>query len=325
VSVKSGRAEGRIWFAELGWGGKGETSDPKLIPIVSSTLPLMTVLVPTCGRTRELARCLAALGERETRAVTTEVVVTDDGAGDETRRMVAADFPWARWVRGPGRGPAANRNHGARQARTDWVAFVDDDCVPSGGWLCALENVASEEAVDVIEGRTDCPGQRDTAFEEHVENLTGGVLWSCNLAVRREAFERLGGFDEDFPEAGGEDMEFAWRVRQAGLRVVFAPEALVSHPPRPVTLRILWRRLWRLKWSVLFRLKTGVKRPIWADEPLNLLRQTRRMLLWRAGEPWRGPLFHLGWRWLTFPLVYPYLLIWERRFRRLLQEREHRS
>ena len=52
-------------------------------------------------------------------------------------------------------------------------------------------------------GRTDHP------LEEIVENVTGDLLWSCNLAIRHDLFERLGGFNEDFLEAGGEDVEFA--------------------------------------------------------------------------------------------------------------------
>jgi GT2 family glycosyltransferase len=273
--------------------------------------------VPTCDRPQALARCLRRIGPR------VDVIVTDDSRGEETRNMLRREFAHVRWTRGPGRGPAANRNHGARGASGEWLVFVDDDCLPSDAWLPALEKAGTGTSVEIVEGRTACPGKRDTPFEEHVENLTGGVLWSCNFAIRRAAFERIGGFDEDFLIAGGEDMEFAWRARQAGLRVVFAPDAVVQHPPRRMTMRTLWRRLWRLKWSVLFRLKTGVTTMLWLDEPLNLLRRTWRALFSLRPGLWRAPLFRAGWEWLTFPLVFPYLLWWQRKFNKMLEARKH--
>jgi GT2 family glycosyltransferase len=276
-----------------------------------------TVIVPTCNRPQALARCLRRIGPRA------DVIVTDDSRGNETRAMLERDFPRVHWTRGPGRGPAANRNHGAREASSEWLVFVDDDCLPADAWLPEIEKAGAGPAVDIVEGRTICPGKRDTPFEEHVENLEGGVLWSCNFAIRRAAFGRIGGFDEDFLIAGGEDMEFAWHAKQAGLRVVFAPDAVVQHPPRRVTMRMLWRRLWCLKWSVLFRLKTGARTPLWLDEPLNLLRRSRRTLFSLKADSWRAPLFHLCWQWATFPLVYPYLLWWERKFRDMMQGREH--
>jgi GT2 family glycosyltransferase len=64
--------------------------------------------------------------------------------------------------------------------------------------------------------------------------MSPGLLWSCNLAVRRDLFEQLGGFDEDFLEAGGEDLEFAWRIRQMKVTVRHVPEAVVFHPARPL-------------------------------------------------------------------------------------------
>jgi GT2 family glycosyltransferase len=168
-----------------------------------------------------------------------------------------------------------------------------------------------------VEGRTLAPGASDSPLEEHVENASGGVLWSCNLAVRRTAFEQLGGFDEDFLEAGGEDMEFAWRVARAGLRVRFAPEALVHHPPRRIGWSGLWRRTWMIRWMSLYRLKTGQARSLpWAlcDEVILLLRVTVQLVTKRQRQWPRRQFFAVAWRWFTFPLVLPYVLYWNWRF-----------
>jgi GT2 family glycosyltransferase len=275
-----------------------------------------TVVIPTCGRLESLARCLRAL------PAGAAIIVTDDSGTDEAREMVSQSFPSVRYLAGPRRGPAANRNHGANAATGEWLAFVDDDCEPQPGWLEALATAAAD--ADVVEGRTVAPGASDSPFEEHVENETGGLLWSCNLAVRREVFTRLGGFDEDFTEAGGEDMEFAWRVNHAALRVRFAPQALVLHPPRHVGWRDIWRRTWMIRWMALYRLKTGQAASltgILARETADLLRVTLRFVSHPEPGRWRRGAFAVFWLWLTFPAVLPWMLFWDWRFRRALSSR----
>ena len=166
---------------------------------------LITVIIPACGRPTELARCLRAL------PAGADVIVTDDSPDDAVRQMLARDFPRVQHLAGPRKGPAANRNHGARAATGDWLVFLDDDCVPQPGWL---EAITAHPEAEVVEGRTVCPDACDDPFTEQVENLNGNNFWSCNLAMRRSVFFDLGGFDEDFTEAAGEDMELAWRIRR---------------------------------------------------------------------------------------------------------------
>ena len=290
-----------------------------------------SVIVPTCHRPHFLAVCLERLapGRQTLAARDYEVVVTDDSRDGATQRMVHEQFPWARWVPGPRRGPAANRNHGASEARGTWLAFVDDDCEPESSWLAALTPAVGENEPEVVEGRTLCPDKEDDPFQEHVENLTGGLYWSCNLALRRETFFRLGGFDEDFAEAGGEDMEFAWRIRQAGLETRFAPAASVLHPPRRISWRKLWWRTLMIRWMLLYWMKTGQAPPLGASpirvyaqllrrQVLDLARTTVHLVTRLERRAWRRRLFFQLWKWITFPIVLPYLFLWETRFRRSL-------
>lgn len=269
-----------------------------------------SVVIPTCHRPELLARCLRGLG-----TANAEIIVSDDSRDDATRELIERDFSQVRWVAGPRRGPAANRNAGAHLAAGEWLAFIDDDCEPQPGWVDALEHAAAD--IDVVEGCTLAPGAIDSPFEEHVENLHGGVLWSCNFAIRRAAFENLGGFDEDFLEAAGEDMELAARISRAGLRVRFAPEALVHHPPRHVGWRGVWRRTWMIRWMSLYRIKTGQARSLpraVVNESVLLLRQTVQLIT-RRHLPWPCcRCFNVAWRWLTFPFVLPYILYWDWRF-----------
>jgi GT2 family glycosyltransferase len=283
-----------------------------------------SIIIPTCDRPENLRECLRrVIGQRGANA---EVIVSDDSRA-EGARMAVAEFPGAQWMQGPRRGPAANRNSGARQAKGEWLLFVDDDCQPEEGWLAAYERAASDEA-DVLEGRTDYPARDEFAFYQVVENLNGGAFWSCNLAVRREKFAELGGFDEDFTEACAEDMEFAWRMRDRGLRCVFVEKARVTHPPRPMNLVNLLKRTAAHRWILLYRLKTGqapgldssadrVIAHLLAREYLDNL----RMLVQLARERRRikGTTMQVLWRWCCLGTFMPYYIYWELKWRRLLR------
>lgn len=258
-----------------------------------------------------------------------EVIVTDDGRSGATRDMLVQDYPFAKWVEGPSRGPASNRNCGAAQASGQWLAFIDDDCLASSGWLKAIAEIASTGQYDVVEGKTLTPDKCDDPFIESVENSQGGVFWSCNLSVRKSTFDALGGFDQDFLGPGGEDMEFAWRLKARGIPTIFCPEALVLHPARRISFKQLWWRTFFIRWILLYEHKIGAAVPVSDNAVKALCSVTTRMLLrairesWHAirlkdKSRWRTMMFYASWRWLTLPMVLPYLWFCELEFRKLL-------
>lgn len=195
-----------------------------------------SVVIPTCNRPAGLRACLARLapGAQTLANADYEVIVTDDSAAS-VEALLRAEFPWTRWTRGPRRGPAANRNHGASLARGEWLAFTDDDCLPDAGWLHAFATAqAAAPAARVWEGRTFSAESNPGPLRFAPVNEHGGKLWSCNLAIVRTEFARLGGFDAGFPHPHLEDVDFHRRIVAAELPVAFCPAAAVEHPPRPV-------------------------------------------------------------------------------------------
>lgn len=182
-----------------------------------------------------LAACLASLspGAQNFDAQSYEVIVTDDAQDPACKALLAAKFPWARYVSGPARGPAANRNNGARQATGEWIAFTDDDCVPESSWLSAFAGaVAASPGASVFEGRTEAD-RPQRAFDEHAPlNDRGGFLWSCNILITRALFEKIGGFDERFPYAAMEDVDLRYRLDRLGEQQLFVDGARVAHPYR---------------------------------------------------------------------------------------------
>jgi len=194
--------------------------------------PYFSIVVPTRDRNVLLARCLERLAPgTQSLAAEYEVIVSDDGEHGEAEPLVLARFPWAKWVVGPRRGPAANRNGGARAARGRFIVFLDDDCVPE---LTLLEGYAGaiRDDVSAYEGRITCREGVTSPLTTAPVNLEGGTLWSCNLAIRRDVFNQLHGFDERFPVAHMEDADLRDRLLEAGFTTVFVPGASVDHPPR---------------------------------------------------------------------------------------------
>lgn len=195
--------------------------------------PKISVVIPTCHRNDLLAKCLDCLasGVQTLPSDQYEVIVTDDGSHSTAKQMIQDCYPWVRWREGPRKGPAANRNNGAAAAHGQWLAFTDDDCLPSTGWL--EEYVSSLNAnIKVYEGKTTCAAGLHSPREESPINLHGGCLWSCNFMVHKSAFEAMRGFNTDFTVPGGEDIDFRVRLTKSGYIIPFVESAIVDHPPR---------------------------------------------------------------------------------------------
>jgi GT2 family glycosyltransferase len=225
----------------------------------SAVAPLVSIIVPTCHRNQDLTLCLEALRpDLQTPAASAnpspidtttdrtsgssslppfyyEVIVTDDGSRSTAEELVREKFPWARWIPGPRRGPAANRNSGARNANSEWVFFLDDDCIPAPGWVQACgAAIYNFPECSVFEGRTiGGPNPRTRSDHESPLNLQGGLLWSCNFGIKRKLFLDLNGFDENFPVPAMEDMDLQFRLKQVGHTSNFVVDACAQHPWRP--------------------------------------------------------------------------------------------
>lgn len=192
------------------------------------------VIVPTCDRPEQLALCLGRLDPlvQTLKATDYDIIVSDDGRSAAARDLIAASHPFARWTKGPQRGPAANRNNGASLTDADLLAFIDDDCIPDANWLEAYVSAATISSAPVFQGRTYADRPRRSLGEGSPVNETAGSLWACNFAIRRSAFVKLSGFDEGFPYPAMEDVDLQERCKELRLAIEFVKEAGVCHPWR---------------------------------------------------------------------------------------------
>jgi glycosyltransferase involved in cell wall biosynthesis len=203
--------------------------------------PLATVIVPTRDRPRELERCVAAL-ERQRLPGELEIVVVDDGSADHGAVEAAlGDSERSRLIRLEGRGPAAARNAGAREARGEVVCFLDDDCEPEPRWaeLLVGSAAANERPAAGLtrNGLWDSHlSEASQAIVDHLQRSSSenghlGFAPSCNLACPAELAHELP-FDESFPLAAGEDREWTSRAADRGMAPVYVPDAVVVHRHR---------------------------------------------------------------------------------------------
>ncbi|MBL7258444.1 glycosyltransferase family 2 protein [Paractinoplanes lichenicola] len=189
-----------------------------------------TVVIPTLGRP-SLAELLTALAPGVA-AHDLELLIVDDRPGAPP----PLDVPGV-VLAGPARGPAAARNVGWRAAKHDWVAFLDDDVRPDADWADRLMDDLAEadERVGGVQGELRVPlppGRRPTDWERVTAGLAEGAWITADMAYRREALERCGGFDERLPRAFREDAELAYRVRGQGW-TLRRGRRRVTHPVRP--------------------------------------------------------------------------------------------
>lgn len=207
-----------------------------MVATVRAVEPRVSVVVATRDRAERLARLIESLrGQTFDRF---EVVVVDDGSLDGTRELLGRVAEHEqRAIRGLARvvagGPSAARNDGWRAARGALVAFVDDDCRATPGWLEALVRAAERSPGAVVQGRTVPDPDEASELGPFSRSLwverPGPYYQACNIAYPRELLERLGGFDADAFPMVGEDTDLAWRARAAGAEIAWAPEALAYH------------------------------------------------------------------------------------------------
>ena len=195
--------------------------------------PLLSVVIPTYHRNDLLAKCLDRLDPNvQTLAADQyEVIVSDDGYESTAEDMIREDYPWVKWVTGPRKGPAANRNNGAKQSIGEWIAFTDDDCLPDSQWLDAYAEAIAPD-IQVYEGKTICDTTITSPLQHAPINMTGGYLWSCNMMIKRSLFINLEGFDENFPHPHMEDVDFRERIKKQGYTFSFVDKAEINHPQK---------------------------------------------------------------------------------------------
>ena len=213
-----------------------------------STSLRFSVIVPTFNRADLLRRCLDALAQQDY-AGPYEVIVVDDGSTDRTPGVLRSR-PGVIHLRQANRGPAAARNRGIAAATGDILAFTDDDCLVPADWLSRLaDGYVRHPAVAGVGGYLEAPTEvlehnllarfeRSVGRDEYgagPREVLGG--FDCpaggtnNMSYRRAVLEEVGGFDEAFPFAAGEDADLKRRITDRGYQLLYTPVKVTHLQP----------------------------------------------------------------------------------------------
>lgn len=183
-----------------------------------------------------------------------ELIIVDNNSARPIRLPLIAhafnEVMTVRLIRCATPGPAAARNAGVATATRPWLQFIDSDCLPRRGFVSGFGfavdgSVGYAGAVrafgkDALSRYYETQRILEPPPDEHGRPR---YLVTANALVWREAFERIGGFREDFKLAAGEDVDLALRLRDIG-RLAYAPKAVVAHDFEP-NLISFWNRFVR--------------------------------------------------------------------------------
>ncbi len=208
----------------------------------------VTVVIPIRDRPESLDRLLSALAASDQQPA--RILVVDDGSTEDLGAVVKRFGDIVSLLRHEASlGPAAARNTGLGLVTTELVAFIDSDVVPRSGWLPPLLAHLVDPAVAVVAPRVKSAGAHSVLAQyEAIRSPLdigdqGGYVFprtrlaylpAAMLLARTGVVRAAAGFDVNLRV--GEDVDFVWRVIEAGHLVRYEPLSIVEHAPRS-TLR----------------------------------------------------------------------------------------
>lgn len=218
--------------------------------IPTSSLPVITVVIPVYGHIDVTLQCLKSIAEYPPVAPF-EVVIVDDFSPDNTRHILSHATS-IRLIRNEqNAGFIRSCNLGASAARGDYLCFLNNDTQVKAGWLDELlrtfdefpgtglvgsklvyPNGQLQEAGGIIwrdgsawnYGRGQDPEHPAFNYAREVDYCSG-----ASIMLAKKLFEELGGFDEHYVPAYGEDSDLALKIRSRGLSVIYQPMSVVIH------------------------------------------------------------------------------------------------
>lgn len=180
--------------------------------------PKVSVIVPCHNAAPYLGEALDSLLAQ--RPSPWEVIVVDDGSTDGGAAIAAAHGPPVRCFRQENQGIAATRNQGLRLAGGDLIAFLDaDDLWPADSLGLRLGKLAENPRWDGVYGGVEAFASPELSEEERLSLPVPAGIQAGRLAgallLKREVFERVGGFDTEF--AVGETLDWIARAEERGI------------------------------------------------------------------------------------------------------------
>lgn len=205
----------------------------------------ISVIVPTYNRDEPLIKTLESLFRQGYRDFEIIVVDQSDKKFSKKEEFLKKHSAKIRYFSFSPPNAAAARNFGAKKAKGEILLFLDDDVECESNLLKSHFKNYEDKKVGAVVGRIVTVGQKEEPERKNVGRITkwgkftGG--WSskikqeifdaitCNASWRKSVFEEIGGFDENFSGPIREDSDLAIRTQKAGWKIIFEPEAQLTH------------------------------------------------------------------------------------------------
>ena len=215
------------------------------------TQPRVSVVVPVFNKAAFLSAALDSIVTAVRSYGDAELIAVDHGSTDGSRELLGSRYGAdARILDVKGGTIATVRNRGARAATGSVLSFIDADCVIPPDYLSSVRDVLAATGAGATGAEVVPPASpswvEDVWYRLHRRAADGEQEWigSANLAVAREAFEAVGGFDERL--VTGEDTELCQRLRGRGYRIYESKRLSAVHLDNARTVRAFYRKeMWR--------------------------------------------------------------------------------
>jgi glycosyltransferase involved in cell wall biosynthesis len=204
---------------------------------------LVSIIIPVKNGEKHLEKCISSL--KNLTYPELEIIFINDGSTDNTGEILKKSN--VKVVETEGIGPSRARNLALNEAKGEFVAFTDSDCLVKGNWIDELLRGFTNEKIVGVGGDQLSPSD-ETDFGRNVQDfmkcigmITGYIKAekklkklkevkhnpTCNVMYRKSILLELGGFCPGLWP--GEDVELDWRITKKGYKLLFNPEAIVYH------------------------------------------------------------------------------------------------
>ena len=197
-----------------------------------------SIIIPAFNAEKTIAACVMACARQDGVARSAyEIIVVDDGSGDET--AVVAKNAGADHIiqHAQSQGAGAARNSGTAIAQGEIILFTDADCIPAPTWLSAMVAPFTDPDLSGCKGIYNTHQRQLVArfvqieYEDKYDLLrpqpTIDFIDTYSAAYRRDVLQASGGFDSRIFYV--EDQELSFRLAAAGHKMIFQPDAIVTH------------------------------------------------------------------------------------------------
>lgn len=196
----------------------------------------ISIVIPAYNSERTIGKSIEACQAQDYPHDRFETIVVDDGSSDGTEKVVKSYN--IRYIKQENKGPASARNTGWRNAKGDYIFFLDSDCIPERDWLSKTMAYYTREDIVCIGGRYGIANEESLlALCIYTEFLVRYArmpkfpkyIGSHGYSFRKDFLEKIGGYNEEYTKASGEDNDLVYRILTAGYKPMFVQDIIIYH------------------------------------------------------------------------------------------------